>query len=112
MVLQDLDSLISWFFKRFMYLFIYLFLVLQDRVSLCSPGCPGTHFVDQAGLDLRDLPASASQVLGLNACTTTAWQDLFLYYHYIITIIMGCVCVNVICEKAPVEVIGHGIPWN
>jgi hypothetical protein len=22
----------------------------QDRVSLCSPGCPGTHSVDQAGL--------------------------------------------------------------
>jgi hypothetical protein len=24
--------------------------VVQDRVSLYSPGCPGTHFVDQAGL--------------------------------------------------------------
>jgi hypothetical protein len=36
-----------------------------------SPGCPGTHFVDQAGLELRNLPASASQVLGLKACTTT-----------------------------------------
>jgi hypothetical protein len=23
----------------------------QDRVSLCSPGCPGTQSVDQAGLD-------------------------------------------------------------
>ncbi|GAB1292333.1 Lysosomal Pro-X carboxypeptidase [Apodemus speciosus] len=23
------------------------------RVSLCSPGCPGTHSVDQAGLELR-----------------------------------------------------------
>jgi hypothetical protein len=47
-------------------------LVFRDRVSLCSPGCPGTHFVDQAGLELRNLPASASQVLGLKACTTTA----------------------------------------
>jgi hypothetical protein len=27
--------------------------------------------VDQAGLELRNLPASASQVLGLKACTTT-----------------------------------------
>jgi hypothetical protein len=27
---------------------------LQDRVSLCSSFCPGTHFVDQAGLQLRD----------------------------------------------------------
>jgi hypothetical protein len=38
---------------------------------LCSPGCPGTHSEDQAGLELRDPPASASQVLGLKACTTT-----------------------------------------
>jgi hypothetical protein len=38
---------------------------------LCSPGCPGTHFVDQAGLELRNPPASASQVLGLKACATT-----------------------------------------
>jgi hypothetical protein len=45
-----------------------------DRVSLYSPGCPGTHFVDQAGLDLRNLPTSASQVLGLKACATTARQ--------------------------------------
>jgi hypothetical protein len=42
-----------------------------DRVSLCSPGCPGTHSVDQAGLELRNLPASASQVLELKACATT-----------------------------------------
>jgi hypothetical protein len=57
-------------FKIFIYLFI-LFLVVRDRVSLYSPGCPGTHFVDQAGLELRNLPASASQVLVLKACTTT-----------------------------------------
>jgi hypothetical protein len=44
-----------------------------DRVSLCSPGCLGTHSVDQAGLELRNLPASASQMLGLKACATTAW---------------------------------------
>jgi hypothetical protein len=50
--------------------------LFQDRVSLCSPGCPGTHFVDQAGLELRNPPASASQVLGLKACATTAQHDL------------------------------------
>ena len=43
-----------------------------DRVSLYNPGCPGTCSVDQAGLELtRDLPASASQVLGLKVCATT-----------------------------------------
>jgi hypothetical protein len=41
-------------------------------VSLCSHGCPGIHFVDQAGLKLRNPPASASQVLGLKVCATTA----------------------------------------
>jgi len=38
--------------------------------SLCSPGCPGTHFVEQVGLELRNPPASASQVLGLKAYAT------------------------------------------
>jgi hypothetical protein len=41
-------------------------------VSLYSPDCPGTHFVDQASLELRNLPASAYQVLGLKVCATTA----------------------------------------
>ena len=38
----------------------FFFLVFQYRVSLYSPGCPGTHFVDQADLELRNLPASGS----------------------------------------------------
>jgi hypothetical protein len=57
----------------FVCLFVCLFFVLfcfRDRVSLYSSGCPGTHFVDQAGLELRNLPASASRVLGLKACAT------------------------------------------
>jgi hypothetical protein len=57
----------------FLFLFLFfLFLFFRDRVSLCSSGCPGTHFVDQAGLELRNPPASASQVLGLKACATIA----------------------------------------
>jgi hypothetical protein len=39
--------------------------VFRDRASQYSPGCPGTHSVDQAGL--RNPLASASQVLGLKA---------------------------------------------
>jgi hypothetical protein len=57
---------------------------VQDKVSLCSPGCPGTHFVDQAGLELRNLPVSASQVLGLKACATTAqllFKSLIRFFH-------------------------------
>ena len=58
------------------FLFVCLFcFVFRDRVSLCSPGCPGTHSVDQAGLELRNPPASASQVLGLKVNATTAQLD-------------------------------------
>jgi hypothetical protein len=46
--------------------------IVRLLVSLCSPGCPGTYSVEQAGLKLRDPPASASQVVGLKACATTA----------------------------------------
>jgi hypothetical protein len=45
-----------------------------ECIFLCSPGCPATHSVDQADLELRNPPASASQVLGLKAYTTTAWH--------------------------------------
>jgi hypothetical protein len=55
----------------FLFWFWFWFLVFRDRVSLYSPGCPGTHSVDQAGLELRNPPASASWVLGLKACATT-----------------------------------------
>jgi hypothetical protein len=57
----------------FLFCFLFCFvLFFRDKVSLYSPGCPGTHFVDQAGLKLRNPPASASGVLGLKACATTA----------------------------------------
>jgi hypothetical protein len=56
-------------------------LFFQDKVSLCSPGCPGTHFVDQAVLELRNPPASAAKVLGLKACATTA--QLVTLHSYI-----------------------------
>jgi hypothetical protein len=82
--------LVGWFaflFLVFGFLFLFVLFVclsvccccffvvvvdFRDRVSLCSPGCPGTHSVDEAGLQLRNPPASASQELGLKECTTTA----------------------------------------
>jgi hypothetical protein len=50
------SRVVSLFFCAF---FLFVFFP-QDRVSLCSPGCLGTHSVDQAGLEFRNLPASAS----------------------------------------------------
>jgi hypothetical protein len=59
----------------------FFFLVFRDRVSLCSPGCPGTHFVDQAGLELRNPPASASWSAGIKGVrhyTQLLWDKLWL----------------------------------
>jgi hypothetical protein len=64
----------------FVCLFVFVF-VFRDRVSLCSPGCPGTHSVDQAGLELRNPPASASPVLGLKACATTPGYEPVLSFY-------------------------------
>jgi hypothetical protein len=58
----------------FVFVFVFCF---RDRVSLCSPSCPGTHSVDQTGFELRNPPASATQVLGLKACATTAWLQAY-----------------------------------
>jgi hypothetical protein len=53
----------------FLFVVVVLFFVFLffETGFLCSPGCPGTHSVDQAGLELRNPPASASQVLELKA---------------------------------------------
>lgn len=50
------------FLPSLSYLPISFFFFFWKRVSLCSLGYPRTHSVD------RDLPASASTVLGLNLC--------------------------------------------
>jgi hypothetical protein len=71
----------------YIYTYIYVYMIFfclffRDRVSLYSPGCPGTYFVDQAVLELRNPPASASRVLGLKACTTTPSFTIFkLNFH-------------------------------
>jgi hypothetical protein len=68
------------------FLFLFFGFFFQDRVSLCNPGCLGTHSVDQAGLELRNPPASASQVLGLKACATIAWLSFFFFLIIIISV--------------------------
>jgi hypothetical protein len=72
--MKTLSVLAGW--KRLPFVCLFCF-VFRDRVSLCSPGCPGTHSVDQAGLELRNSPVSASQVLGLKVCTTMPGETSF-----------------------------------
>lgn len=47
----------------FVFFFCLLLFFLLKTVFICSPGKPETH---------GDLPANASQMLGLKACTTRA----------------------------------------
>lgn len=63
---------------------ILLFLVFQDRVSVCSSGCPRICSRDQAGLELRVLPAPASWVL------VASFVFILLYGCF------ACICVCVL----------------
>jgi hypothetical protein len=48
-IFQFACSLYYFCFVLFFVMVIYLFILFfRDRISLCSPGCPGTHSVDQA----------------------------------------------------------------
>jgi hypothetical protein len=70
------------FIYLFIYSFIYLFSVVgffRDRVSLCT-WLSWTHSVDQAGLSLRNLPASASHKLGEKVWSTPPSTITYSYY--------------------------------
>jgi hypothetical protein len=67
-VVQEISTVFFFILTFFFYMSVLsFFFPPRDRASLYSSGCPGTHFVDQAGLELRNPPASASHVLGLKA---------------------------------------------
>jgi hypothetical protein len=83
--------------EKWEFYFFFFFLVFRDRVSLYSPGCPGTHFVDQAGLELRNPPASASRVLGLKACATTAQREFYFLNIYFYVYVWMSTCVSIVC---------------
>jgi hypothetical protein len=78
------------FYKSHLF-FLFLFFVvvvvvgvfLRKGFSLYSPGCLGTHFVDQTGLELRNPPTSASRLLGLKACSTMPGFISYFLIHCI-----------------------------
>jgi hypothetical protein len=83
-------------------------LFFGDKISPFSPGYSGTHSVDRAGLELRNLPASASQVLGLKVCATTAWLDLLLntFLSFLIELI-NCPALNLLLNPHRLGFRGH-----
>jgi hypothetical protein len=81
---------------------VCLFLFFQDRVSLCSPGCPGTSSVAQAGLEF------------IRSCLplppTTSFNVFFVLTKHLFilnssTEAIVCVCVCVLCNNTENE---HG----
>jgi hypothetical protein len=52
----------------FLFIFITFIIIFKDKISLCSSGWPWIH----------DLPASTSQVLGLQVCTITTSKHMVL----------------------------------
>jgi hypothetical protein len=72
--------LFSFFFCCLFFLF-FVFIFCFSRQGFSVQSWLFWNSVDQASLELRNPPASASQVLGLQACTTPAQPSEF---HYII----------------------------
>ena len=58
---------------------VFFFGFLETGFLCIALAVLETHFVDQAGLELRNAPASASQVLRLKACATTAQQKILIF---------------------------------
>jgi hypothetical protein len=57
---------------------VVVVVVFRDRISLCSPGCPGTHSVDQAGLKLKirlPLPTAGIKGVGHHCPAHTSFYE-------------------------------------
>lgn len=69
----------GWVALRVVFLFCFVFV--WERVSLCSPVWPRTHYVDETGWKLRDPLASTFWMLGWKASFhphyTRIAQDIF-----------------------------------
>jgi hypothetical protein len=69
------------FFISFCFCFCFWFWFFKTGF-LCIALAVLELFVDQAGLELRNLPASASLVLGLKACATMPGCFCFVFLFF------------------------------
>jgi hypothetical protein len=61
----------------------YLLLFWRQSFSVWqSIGCPGTHFIYQAGLELTEIHLPTSWAMGLKACATTACLLSFTNFFF------------------------------
>ena len=63
---------VLFFGYSFLFCFVWFWFWFFEIGFLCVALAVLELSVDQAGLELRNLPTSASQLLGLKACATTA----------------------------------------
>jgi hypothetical protein len=63
----------NWGKFKILFFLLFSFVFLRRFLCVALAVLELTHLVDQAGLELRNPPVSASQVLGLKACAATAW---------------------------------------
>jgi hypothetical protein len=61
------------FYSSF-YIYILFYLVFRDRISLCSLGCTGIHFVDQSGLELIEIRLPLPPECRDQRCVPPAWH--------------------------------------
>jgi hypothetical protein len=80
-----------------------VFLVFLRQGFSVSSGCPGTHSVDQASLKLRNLSASAAQVLGLKACGVPPLPSVGVGFN---TLVLAA-WKSAINARAPIGVVRH-----
>ena len=93
-------------FLCFVFVLLFgFFFFFGDRVSLCSPGCPEIHFVDQAGFNLEIPLPLFPIVLHLEVCTAMAQPKDVLFsrtatranrdeagHPYLIEELFLCIC--------------------
>jgi hypothetical protein len=70
-ILNFVKEYLLWGKKHFFLFFVCLF-VFETRFLCVALAVLELTLVDQAGLELRNLPSSAFRVLGLKACATNA----------------------------------------
>jgi len=58
----------------------------RARVSLCSPGCPGTHSVDQAGFKLKKFACLCLPSAGIKVVRHHAQCFLFLFFFFFLIV--------------------------
>jgi hypothetical protein len=66
-------------FFIYLFIFIFCFWFFETGFLCIALAVLELTFVDQAGLELRNPPASASRMLGLKACAATPSMNVFIY---------------------------------